>query len=674
MREVSMLRFQLAWLLSLIAITAMVASAMAGQLETGAELFRQNEIKEARPHFEKAVRADPDDADAHAWLAEALRRLQKPEAAAAHAQDVLDLDPCHSFAHVILAHLYYISWPDNVDDEKAWEHVTQAVECDPEDGNAWYLLWRLAIRRGDTDREAEAIRRLSEIGFITPAALAHARWILRDVPRRAVLLVYEDMDTFPSLILQDVEGFRSDVAVVNYQMLNLRWYREAVARRHQLPMMKVYETPRTPDGAIVPPSDRVVAWWLKRKEAGILGRPFAVSVTVPRLDFEPGAEQHLVFAGSHFRHEGDPEAWVDTTAVRLCLLSVKASDFAGPMVSERDRSPIQARSVHFKDNVWMTALQYAHALVDYDEVEEAKKSVAWAKEYGTEAGGSSLERPLVEFDIHLARYHIVRAMYLEAEQLLKDALTWFEENADSRDDPGFIALYEGMAALDMNRGDYDEAEGFLRQVIEIKKNIYGPEHPATADSYDNLAVTLQRADRPEEAIEMHREACAILESTLGKGHPRTATCLNNLGFALVLKGDYEEAEPILREALTVSRKTLEPGDPSLAFVLDSLGDLLIRMEEPAKAETLLIEAMTIWENSYPEGNPNIARGQYILGLCLTALERYEEAEGLLLKAHSRYLDLLGEDDKGSRDAREGLVTLYEAWEKPEKAREFRGRQ
>jgi tetratricopeptide (TPR) repeat protein len=142
----------------------------------------------------------------------------------------------------------------------------------------------------------------------------------------------------------------------------------------------------------------------------------------------------------------------------------------------------------------------------------------------------------------------------------------------------------------------------------------------------------------------------------------------------VLKGDYEEAEPILREALTVSRKTLEPGDPSLAFVLDSLGDLLIRMEEPAKAETLLIEAMMIWENSYPEGNPNIARGQYILGLCLTALERYEEAEGLLLKAHSRYLDLLGEDDKGSRDAREGLVTLYEAWEKPEKAREFRGRQ
>ncbi len=61
-----------------------------------------------------------------------------------------------------------------------------------------------------------------------------ARRMLDEVPPNAVFLAIGDNDTYPLWYLQKVHHYRTDVAIVTIPLLGPQWYREEVARRHQL--------------------------------------------------------------------------------------------------------------------------------------------------------------------------------------------------------------------------------------------------------------------------------------------------------------------------------------------------------------------------------------------------------------------------------------------------------
>jgi hypothetical protein len=61
----------------------------------------------------------------------------------------------------------------------------------------------------------------------------------------------------------------------------------------------------------------------------------------------------------------------------------------------------------------------------------------------------------------------------------------------------------------------------------------------------------------------------------------------------------------------------------------------------------------------------------VLGGCLIALHRYDEAEPLLLESHAVLRARKGERSREARDALEWIAQLYEAWGKPDKARDYR---
>ncbi|HEV8447748.1 MAG TPA: DUF2723 domain-containing protein [Gemmatimonadaceae bacterium] len=61
-----------------------------------------------------------------------------------------------------------------------------------------------------------------------------ARQLLEPLPRRAVLFVEGDNDTYPLWYAQQVEGERRDVTVVTLPLLNAPWYMEELRRRYGL--------------------------------------------------------------------------------------------------------------------------------------------------------------------------------------------------------------------------------------------------------------------------------------------------------------------------------------------------------------------------------------------------------------------------------------------------------
>ena len=61
------------------------------------------------------------------------------------------------------------------------------------------------------------------------------------------------------------------------------------------------------------------------------------------------------------------------------------------------------------------------------------------------------------------------------------------------------------------------------------------------------------------------------------------------------------------------------------------------------------------------------------GRCLTDLNRFEEAEPQLLTAYEGEMAMRGEAHKNTRKVIEHLAHLYEMWDKPEQAAQWRAK-
>ncbi|PAP76570.1 tetratricopeptide repeat protein [Rubrivirga marina] len=350
-----------------------------------------------------------DEPAVRAWLAEALRRVgqQAQEEALVHetigeARRVLAADACHAQAHLALADAYngqFFAWPGASADSTAL-HLQRAASCDPDDGNVWMAIWTESARLGDADTEAEALRRLHEIGFWTPPVLALARWALRNLPPDAVLLTNGDGDTVPSRLLQEVEGLRPDVAVVNVPMLDLPEVAHRTAEANGLPLPDSVEThvarhdPRgstaTPDGRIYSLRDAVVDGWLAAHFDGTLGRPLVAAITL-----DPEVLGTKTEIADHVAYLAPSETFgFDAQLGRAAVADLDGTAFAGPLVSKGDRSPVR-RMMPFDPAgiVLFQALQTAVALAQEGDSEGAETVYAQAVAFSVTSGRA--DDPLV---------------------------------------------------------------------------------------------------------------------------------------------------------------------------------------------------------------------------------------------------------------------------------------
>jgi hypothetical protein len=366
----------------------------AGALDAGLASYRQNQLPEALPLFEQAVTERPGDPEPLGWLAETQRRLGHRAEAVATARRALALRPCDSFAHTVLGNTFdpqFANW-EGADQDSSLRHLRQAAECDSNDSEVWLSLWLQGLRLGEFDLERRSLRRLVATGFLTPALLSYERWLLRSLPDRAILLVNGDMDTYPAVALQETEGLRRDVAVVNLSLLNLDWYRHLI-RARGVPVP--FDEPEL--GALEPiqegedwiyPERRMARGWLGMQREGRLARPLTVARTVEDLDFYPGSSRRLTLMGGFWQaHPETTQALVDTAAVRGHLMALDPHDLAGPWISPRDRSPIRlASSESPRDNPVGDGVRWVRALVGAGQWAAAREALLWTERFARTAG------------------------------------------------------------------------------------------------------------------------------------------------------------------------------------------------------------------------------------------------------------------------------------------------
>lgn len=238
---------------------------------------------------------------------------------------------------------------------------------------------------------------------------------------------------------------------------------------------------------------------------------------------------------------------------------------------------------------------------------------------------------------------IARGQYQEAETLHHRVLAIHERTLGA-EHPNTATSLSNLGNVLYLQGKFAEAEQVHRRTLRIREKVLGSGHPDTATSLNNLANVLfmqGKDDRmsPSEArarffagqsvvsgteVEnLYRRAVAIQESALGPDHPALANTLNNLGALLDQRGEHSEAESLQRRALAILEKSLGPLHPETAATLTSLAVSLDRQGKLVEAEQTYRRGV---ETSRNAGNPRtLLLNSSRLGFTLAKRGRYREA-------------------------------------------------
>ena len=95
-----------------------------------------------------------------------------------------------------------------------------------------------------------------------------------------------------------------------------------------------------------------------------------------------------------------------------------------------------------------------------------------------------------------------------------------------------MSLLYRIGSCEWTLGRYKAAGQTEWQLLNLREEIQGKEHPQTLTTMNKLANALSRQGKYAEAEMMHRETLALREKILGKEHPDTLMTIDNIATTL----------------------------------------------------------------------------------------------------------------------------------------------
>jgi tetratricopeptide (TPR) repeat protein len=211
-------------------------------------------------------------------------------------------------------------------------------------------------------------------------------------------------------------------------------------------------------------------------------------------------------------------------------------------------------------------------------------------------------------------------------------------------------------------------------MLDARTNKLGTDHPDTLVSKNNLAWVYHLQGKHDQAEALYREAIEGARRKLGIAHPSTQMFVRNLVNCYEQRGQPAQAEPLLRELADFWKQKAGADSPQYAGELAGLGLNLLRQQKYAEAEPLLRDALAIRAKTQPDAWTSF-NTRSLLGGSLLGQQKYAEAEPLLLQGYEglkqRETKMPANAKVRLTEALERLVQLYDAWQKKDKADEWR---
>ncbi len=244
--------------------------------------------------------------------------------------------------------------------------------------------------------------------------------------------------------------------------------------------------------------------------------------------------------------------------------------------------------------------------------------------------------------------------------------------------PDVIGAEADIGAAMAEQGRYAEAEPLLRRGFFKFRDAFGMLDWST-DKADvllrNLYVAWHQPENLTQYLAVYTESARdylqMVRTHLGEQHAKVGEAKHVLAQALFDCGKYDEAETMAQEAQAIAEKH-RPGGAGTTVLL--LGKIKLKRGDAPAAGPLMRKGLELIRNTAGGETWRVGLAENDLGVCLFAQGRYEEAEALLTSAYQQLKTGLSARDYRTQDARQNLLTLYQAWGKPNKAAEYQAQQ
>ncbi|CAM2069891.1 Non-specific serine/threonine protein kinase [Sulfidibacter corallicola] len=217
----------------------------------------------------------------------------------------------------------------------------------------------------------------------------------------------------------------------------------------------------------------------------------------------------------------------------------------------------------------------------------------------------------------------MEACVAEAMDIVRNHPVGEDRRADALMSMGF-SLYV--------QGEYEEAEPWLLQSLQVMEQHYGPDQPEVATVHFYLGSNNHYLRNLKEAEYHYKKAVALAEGADGMHRAYLLIYKDAYGGVLRDQGRYEEAVALIEEVIEAKKKIYGEDHP---YTLQSIGNAGLIAEsafDMAKAERLQREVLT-------KMGARFGKEHYLYALALSDLARvitsrgaYEDAEELFREA------------------------------------------
>jgi serine/threonine protein kinase/tetratricopeptide (TPR) repeat protein len=272
------------------------------------------------------------------------------------------------------------------------------------------------------------------------------------------------------------------------------------------------------------------------------------------------------------------------------------------------------------------------------------------------------------------------AFRYSASGKMRQALALFEEARDAVvpklgvDNPKTLIILDNLARMYRAFGRTSEAIPLAEQVRDSRMRILGPNHHATIHTLENLGLAYQAGGQAEKAFSLFQQAAECLER-LAFDHEDASMIVGSLCDVLEEKGQADRADVWQRKWLNAVRQKEGAESAKYARVLEEQGRTRLKAGRHADAERFFRECLAIRRKTQPSAWSTF-HAQSLLGEALVVAAQYAKAEPLLIQAYEGLLAREREIPplyvgRYIADAGHRIVRLYEAWNRPQHAGQWR---
>lgn len=172
--------------------------------------------------------------------------------------------------------------------------------------------------------------------------------------------------------------------------------------------------------------------------------------------------------------------------------------------------------------------------------------------------------------------------------------------------------YHNIGTVYQRQGRVKDALEWHQKALDLRLEVYMPEDPVIADSLTMIGndyVELVRNgehDKYEMALDKIIAGKKIRENALGPDHPATAWSYESMGKNYFYQGMYKEAEKCFHKCLDIRKKRLEPNHAYTAEALEWIGKTYMESKDLCNAVKYLRMACDIQGVSKPSAQKKTA--------------------------------------------------------------------